>query len=331
MTPDYYAATVGEHDEEPEEMSTATQSTARIVEMTSDDYHADHSRISRSMKVDFIHSPWEFYKRHKERDPAWQNDPSKAMVFGTIFHGIALERKKYDQVAKVIPEHVLNSEGDCRGKPYMLWKAITPDYKQWLRPKDTEEDKTTVAAMMESLKSSSAAQDLLQGTPHPIIGKSSPHEVTIHWDYEGIECRTRLDRFNADCIVDLKTARCCDLQAINSSLESDNYYLQAADYQMAVEALTGERLPFKFIFVETVIPFRTVVVELGDEILRVRGEEFREPWIDRGREEMQAAMMRMQRCADLNDWRDHVGDAPIRMDRPTWAAYKWQLNESEAA
>lgn len=295
-------------------MKTSTTS-ARIVQMTAAEYHSDRMRVSRSMKVDFLASPWLYYMRHVVRDSDWQQDATPDMVFGTIFHAIALEGETYESQVKIIPEHVLSASGERRGNDYTKWAAIHPDASEWLRPKDTEEQRRTVDCMLRSLRASQAAAPELTKQPHPILTGRDPHEVPIHWTHCGIECRTLIDRLNCDSIIDLKTVRCADLHTINNTLEDAGYYLQAADYQMAVEALTEEKLPFTFIFVEKAQPFRTVVVRMDQD------------WVDAGRDELTQGAKRLQQCADSGDWHDPIADAPIPMSRPQWAKYKWQLIE----
>jgi hypothetical protein len=298
-------------------MSTATIPIARVVEMSSDEYHADKLRVSRSMKVDFLGSPFTYFMRHIKQDPEWQQEVTPDMQFGTMFHGVALEGKKLSQLIKIIPEHVLNASGERKGGDYKEWESIHPDAKEWSRPKDVEPIQCTLDAMLASLVASSAANEKLQAPGHPGLKGLDPHEVTIHWTHNGIECRTRIDRLNSDCIIDLKSVRCADLHTINNTLEDAGYYLQAADYQMAVEEFTGEQLPFVFVFVEKAKPHRTVVVPIDQN------------WIDQGRAELDSGMARLQRCADTGDWHDPIADAPIPMSRPLWAKYKWSLVESE--
>lgn len=298
-------------------MGTLT-ATGTLVRQSAEEYHSDTRRCSRSQLVDFICSSNLYYRRHVERDPDWQQDETEDMRFGTRFHAIALEGRRYEDTVNLIPEHVLSDSGDRRGKAYQLWASITPDADSYRKPKECEAERKQVESMMKSLDSSPAAVALLGSPGHPILEGKSPVEVGIHWAFNGIEMRTRLDRLNADCILDLKTARSCDLDSINNSLERDRYAIQAAFYTMAVEQLTGETLPFRFLFSEKSTPFRTVVVEMDTA------------WIDAAREEVEAALVRLQRCSDNDDWRDPIGDAVIPMSRPKWAAWKWQLTETEA-
>jgi len=275
---------------------------ARIVDLAAEDYHADLSRVSRSMLVDFIESPWLYYRRYILKDPAWQQKSTKAMEAGTLFHAAILEGKSVYDLVHIIPQSVLNGDGHCKGKAYTDWKACHTD-KPCVKAAELADD----IAMQVAVNRSIAAMDILDEP----TGKN---EVTIQWDWDGIQRRTRLDRWIPGFqIVDLKTARNGSLDAINNSIEYDGYYLQAADYQMAVEALTGETPSFSFIFIEKSVPFRCVVVDMDQD------------WINDGRAAIEAALKRLQRCGDLNDWRDPVSIQSIQMSRPNSAKYRWQL------
>ena len=286
--------------------NTDDSPAACFVDQTADEYHADRSRISRSQLCDFMRGSNLFYRKHVLQEPLWQQKSTDAMEFGTVFHAAVLEQKPIEEMVHVIPEVVLNAEGDKRGKAWITWKQAHSD-KMCVK----ERDIFLPRIMWQSVQSSPAAMELLQGPGR--------NEQTIHWSFESIACRTRIDRLRDDCIVDLKTARSCNLNSINNSLESDGYAIQAAFYQMAVEAVTGNRLPFKFIFVEKNIPYRTVVVALGSN------EQLGVPWIEQCRDEVVAALQRLQRVADQEAWRDPIGDQCITMNRPSWANYQWQL------
>lgn len=285
-------------------MST-TLNTARLVIQSADEYHADTLRVSRSQLIDFMTSPWLYYRRHLLRDPEWQQKPTEAMDFGVVVHAAVLEGKRLEDLVYVIPDDVLNADGHRKGKAWQQWAMLHED-----RPCVKEKDLVQPRAMFQSIMDSPAAMQLLH---HPAAQK----ELTVHWEHDGVELRTRLDcLIPGECIVDLKTARSCDLGAIESSLEWDGYWLQAGCYRAAVEALTGERLPFRFVFVEKSIPYRTVVVEMDTG------------WIDDGQAEIEAALDRLQRRAESGDWHDTIGDAVIPMQRnPNHKKYRWYVGD----
>ena len=286
-------------------MSTVTEPRAKFVNETAEQYHADKLRVSRSQLVDFIKSPRLYFKRHIECDVEWQQTATEEMEFGTAFHAAALEGKRIEDLIYVIPEDVLNADGHRKGKPWQQWAMLHMD-----KPNAKGPELARPRAMLASIAASPAATALLK---HP----EAQIEKTIHWEHMGVELRTRLDcLILGECIVDLKTARSCDLGAIESSLEWDGYYLQAGMYVAAVEALTGETLPFRFVFVEKSVPYRTVVVEMDRE------------WVEDGRSEIESALVRLQRRADRNDWHDTIGDAVVPMQRnPNHKKYRWYAGD----
>ncbi len=197
---------------------------------------------------------------------------------------------------------VLNADGECKGKKYTDWKE-----SHWDKPCMKPAELVEFNSMWLAISKSQAAQEIL-------ADPAGLNEVTIHWDWNGIQRRTRLDRYIPGVgISDIKTSRVNSLDAINNSIEYDGYYLQAADYQMAVEALTGDTLPFAFIFQPKSVPFSTVTVDMDQD------------WIDVGRAVIEAALSRLQACGDNNDWRDPVSSQRIKMSRPNSAKYRWQL------
>lgn len=279
--------------------------SGNFVEMSAAEYHADKTRVSRSHLVDFLQSPWLYFKRYIRRDPKWQKEATDALDFGILFHAAVLEGVPITDMVHLIPESVLNDDGHRKGKPWLMWKALHDD-----KPCFKEADFDLPRMMESSLQNSTAAMELLEHSQ----GKN---EQTIHWSHSGVELRTRLDRIiQDDCIIDLKTARSCDLERIEASLEYDLYYFQAAFYQMAVESVLNVQLPFRFIFVEKCIPFRTVVVEMDQQ------------WINEGRAEVASALERLQKRADSGDWTDPTGNEIIKVKRrPNRDQFKWKVVE----
>ncbi len=298
-------------------MSIATQ--AELVREPAEAYHADRRRFSRSQLWDYQQSTYLFFKRHVEHDPDWKFTGTEDTRFGSAFHAITLEGAAFDRVFRVVPEHVLSEKGERRGKPYQLWESITPGADEYIRPKDAEPLREKVRLMTESLEASEPAMALLCAPGHPALFGESPIEIGIRWEHLAMDLRTRIDRLNADCIVDLKTTRNADLGFLERTIETAGYGWQAGFYQQAVEELTGERMPFKFVFVESSQPFRTVTVNIAQE------------WMDAIRQEIPCVLRRLQKNFESGNWRDPSGATEITMNRPNWTKWSWALTETEEA
>ena len=79
--------------------------------MSAAEYHADKTRVSRSHLVDFLQSPWLYFKRYIRRDPKWQKEATDALDFGILFHAAVLEGVPITDMVHLIPESVLNDDG----------------------------------------------------------------------------------------------------------------------------------------------------------------------------------------------------------------------------
>lgn len=297
-------------------MSTAPPN-ATLVREPAESYHADRRCYSRSQLWDYQQSTFMFYMRHVLRLPDWQFVGTDETRFGQAFHAITLEGKAFEDVFRVVPEDVLSDSGDRRGKPYTQWALLTPNADEYIRPKDASPILERVRLMTESLHASEPARTLLTSPGHPLLDGQSPVEIGVRWEYQGMDLRTRIDRLNIDSIVDLKTIRNAELGFIERTIETSGYAFQAACYQMAVEELTGERMPFKFVFVESQQPYRTVTVNVAQE------------WIDAARFDVLSVIRRLQRTFETNQWRDPSSESEITMSRPNWTRYSWQLTEQE--
>jgi hypothetical protein len=91
-------------------------------------------------------------------------------------------------------------------------------------------------------------------------------ETTLVWDHDGMRCKARVDRFSESppIIIDLKKFDRKELTVRNCADEIAGrlYHVQAAFYRMAVEALTGKRAAFMWIFTESGGPWDVLPVQV---------------------------------------------------------------------
>ena len=116
---------------------------------------------------------------------------------------------------------------------------------------------------------------------HPVAGKlftEGEPEQSAYWVDErtGVTRRARFDWLRHDGITDLKTAVEASPAAVSKAIANYGYDMQDAWYGDALEALTGERVPFRFVFVEKSPPYLIAVYELDEEsrtVGRIRNDE----------------------------------------------------------
>ena len=84
-------------------MSLVPVSSAQLVQMTNDEYHADHTRISASGLKLMRKSPKHF---KASQDDATDEEESNALVFGSLFHCVTLEPEKIASEYAVMPKGI---------------------------------------------------------------------------------------------------------------------------------------------------------------------------------------------------------------------------------
>lgn len=289
-------------------MSTGTLG-AVIVHQTDAEYHADRARVSRSQLVDFMGSPRTFKRRHRDRAPSWQKKPTKAMDFGTSCHTAIFVDRDATKAFAIIPDDVLNNDGHKKGGAWLKWKRENPD-KHHLLASEGE----SWQEMWESIQENDAASKLLMGRY-----AGAMEEFTIQWTYEGIDLRCRIDRVIPTwCLVDLKTIQCADEHDIQREMTDRKLFFQAAFYRWAWYLVSGKWLPFVFVFVEKVAPYRTVCRNMPED------------WMDDGLEEALDGLRRLQACADEDYWPRHFDNEIRTIERPRYSVKKPEFQESNS-
>lgn len=131
-------------------------------------------------------------------------------------------------------------------------------------------------------------------------------EVAFLWDHPtGTPVRGQIDYLRDDAIVDLKTVRATDTRTLQRQIWDLRYYLQAATYQAAYAALTGNALPYYIVAVDLTAPHLSRVVEITDE------------YLDVGRSDLERAITTHRQCAESGQWPAYP-PAPSPIDPPPW-------------
>lgn len=225
--------------------------------MTEREYRS-HPAISRSELWKIKESP-EKFKFYKENPP----EPTPALVFGQLFHAMALEQGTEDfAVAPNIDRRT--KEG----------KAA---YAEWL---NASEGKTVVTADMWNKAVEMC--DALQGNEFCRKLLSGKKEVPFFWTDEmtGIECKCRCDvvtEINGlSVVVDLKSTTDASTDSFIREAIKYGYGMQAAMYSEGVKANTGKEHLFVFVVQEKEPPYAVNVLQADATFLQYGYDVFRE-------------------------------------------------------
>lgn len=133
-------------------------------------------------------------------------------------------------------------------------------------------------------------------------------EHSMFWKHHtGLWLRGQMDMYKpGEAILDLKTAADTTTRGLQRAIWDKRYYVQAAWYRRGVEAITGERLPYYVIAIETAPPYLCRVVEIADHYLA------------RGERDMDRAIATYLQCAETGHWPGHPQQIEP-FDGPPWA------------
>lgn len=227
--------------------------------MTEKEYR-QHPAISRSDLFKIKESPEKF--RHHMDNP---EPPTPALVFGQLFHTMALQPELLSEMFVVAPDV------DRRTK---AGKEACAEFKQ------NAKDKTVVtvdmvelaAEMCKALYANESARKLLDGEK----------EKSFFWvdDLTGEECKCRTDVIteigNLNIIVDLKSAESAATENFTKDAVKYGYDFQSAHYKTGVEKNTGKEYIFVFIVVEKKPPYAVNILQADDLFVRRGYDIFRE-------------------------------------------------------
>lgn len=222
--------------------------------MTEKEYRS-HPAISRSELWKFHESPQKFKysKEHPE-------EPTPALLFGQVFHKLALEPETFSE------EFITAPEVDRRTKD---GKAAWQDFLQ------TADSKTVIDAVM--FQQAAEMVSALQTVPFSVKLLDGAHETPYFWTdaATGEACKCRTDclctKFSQPIIVDLKSANDASTETFTRDAVKYGYDLQAAMYSEGVTANIGTMPLFVFIVVEKNPPYAVNILQ-ADELFVRRGQ-----------------------------------------------------------
>lgn len=206
-------------------------------------------------------------KYHLEVIGEIKRPESEAFSEGRAVHTLTLEgRKKFDTEYKVGGAPVNESTGKSYG-------PTSQKYKLWKESQELEvlsdEQFERIEKMCVAVKSHPVAEKLLSRGLAERVGRAN---------YEGVDCQIRMDWLTPEfeCglgIVDLKTTASLDTFVWDA--RKFHYHNQAAFYRAVLHAIEPSipPLPFTFVVVEKVEPYRVGVWSVDKRVLFIKEQE----------------------------------------------------------
>lgn len=221
--------------------------------MTEKEYR-NHPAVSRS-ELWWIHESPQKFKFFKEHP----GEPTPALLFGQVFHKLALEPDTF------FDEYAVAPGVDRR----------TKEGKQaWADFMDEHADKAIIPAEMYAQAMEMC--DALAAEPLAVKLLAGAREVAYFWtdDETGEECKCRVDCLNTaysrPIVVDVKSATDASTEAFTRDAIKYGYDFQSAMYSEGVAKHIGQMPLFVFIAVEKEPPYAVNILQ-ADELLLRRG------------------------------------------------------------
>lgn len=227
--------------------------------MTEQEYRK-HPAISRSELFKISESPekFKYYREHPE-------EPTPALVFGQLFHAMALQPDTVWEQFAVMPNVDRRTKA---GKDAFAEFEASAEGKTIVSVDMVEQ----ATAMCEALNRNEFVNKLLKGE------KEKPFFWVDELTNEECKCRTDVLTEVGEnlIIVDLKSAECAETEAFMRAAIKLGYDFQAAMYSEGVKINTGREPLFVFIAIEKKPPYAINILQ-SDKLFIKRGYDvFRE-------------------------------------------------------
>jgi hypothetical protein len=218
-------------------------------------------------------------------------EDSDSFTLGTAAHMAVLEPEKFKEEYVIYP-------GRRQGKAWEEFesKAIRSG-KTVLNA--TEYGKAV--GIKNAVRANKRADELLSG------GKA---EVAMVWTLGGgtpyeTKCKGRAD-YIGSVIADLKSTQNCSPREFARSCVKYGYLGQAAWYTDGYEALTGQRLPYYIVAVESNAPHLVTPYRVPEHLLAI------------GRDQYQTLLGKLDYCKRNNFWGGYTEADELNLELPSW-------------
>ena len=261
--------------------------------MTEKEYRS-HPAVSRSDLWRLADSP-EKFKFYKENLP----EPTPSLVFGQLFHKLALEPEGFADEYAVLPQ---------------IDRRTVEGKKLWSEFVQTAEEKTLITA--EEYRRATEMCMALKNAPYVNKLLSGQREKEYFWidEMTGEECKCRADCISVadrvNMIVDIKSTSDATTEHFMKDAISYGYDFQAAMYTEGIKKCTGKEYVFVFIAIEKEPPYAVNILQ-ADKLFIKRGYDiFRE------------LIGIYHDCRINNDWYGYLGKYKMinNLSLPAWLA-----------
>lgn len=226
------------------------------TEMSNEEYHSLPSYSSSQVK--YACKNMEMFKR-SVIDKAVKQQGSSAFRIGTLFHELMLEPEIFNPC--VFP----GSKVDKRTKAYKAFMEEHPE---------ANDDNTLTEFELVNLKT--MRDSLLSHPDCPDFNKTQ-NEVSMFYNYKGLDLRTRPDAWDHDngIIYDIKTtSHAIGKWDFMNQVKRYSYDLSAAMYAHNAMAHTDIKFGFTFVVVQTVEPYSAAIYHCGKSLLQQGWEKY---------------------------------------------------------
>lgn len=209
------------------------------------EYHEDTTHLTKTALSVFCDSPQEYYLQFVAKAMP-RKQPSKVMLVGTVLHSVLLENIAIEAAIAIYDESCLQSNGSLNWRTAAKFRDANPG-KVCMKEADAE-------AIYDVYK---AIQDTLI---YEAIAQGQHFEKTFSADVHGMPCKCKpdiaCDMGDYILLYDLKFMEQINPLAFQRSAKNFRYYLQDAHYSGVMRELSGKPVQFRFIAIETKLPYR---------------------------------------------------------------------------
>lgn len=214
-------------------------------------------------------------------------EDSSGFELGTASHACTLELEKFASDFVVYPGKVR------RGK---AWEAFEAEAIRAGRTVLKQSDYNEAQAIRKAIFDNPRAAKLLSG------GRA---EFSMVWKLGDFLCKGRGD-YLSEAIVDLKTTKDASPRAFAAACAKYGYFGQGAFYSDGYKILTGQRLPYYIVAVESGAPHVVQVYRLSEASLA------------KGRDQYLSLLGKLDYCTRNNFWGGYSDQPEMDLEAPEY-------------
>lgn len=214
-------------------------------------------------------------------------DDSSGFTLGTAAHMAILEPERFETHYVVYPKRRQGKEWDA------FEQAAIDAGKEVLSTKEHEQ----ACAIRDAVRRHAPAMRYLTG---------GAAEQTLTWKLGDFDCKGKADYIGPLAIADLKSTKDCSPRGFAAACARYGYFGQAAWYADGNRKVTGRRLPFVIIAVESSAPYVVQVYRMPEHV------------IEAGREQYLTLLARLDYCQRNNWWGGYSEAEELDLEIPQW-------------